>query len=79
MLALFCTQNTLNPLAAAESSVTILMIFAHKIKIRKIFDGVKSIKTLPRTLLQIFCKAIINFRGNLDPDNCWKNSEILMC
>ena len=44
------------------------MILAHKSKIRKIFDGVKSIRTLPRTLLQIFCKAIINFKGILDPE-----------
>ena len=47
---------------------------------RKIFQGEMIFRTLPTTLLQIFCKIIPNFKdivkSIVDPDDdCWRNSS----
>ena len=54
-------------------------ILPGKSMIRKLFDGEMLIGTLATTLLQIFCKIILNFlvivKSILDPDdNSCKNS-----
>ena len=74
-----------NPLilTAPKCSLAIYFAFAGKSKVMKIFDEEMSIRTLPTTLLQIFCKVILNFRvivkSITDPDeNLWKNSYVLM-
>ena len=76
MIALYC----INPLTltAAKSSLTIAMKFCRKSKFKKIFDGEISMRRLPTTLLQIFCKTILNFKvivkNIIDPDdNVWSN------
>ena len=65
----------INPLMI---SLTIL-IKSHKQKHREIFDGEMLIKTLPPTLLQIFCEIFhiskVIVKSIVDPDdNFWMNS-----
>ena len=64
-------------LTAARSSLTILIIFGKPKSYSKIFDGEMSVRTVPTTLLQIFCKTILTFKvivkGIIDPDdNFWR-------
>ena len=73
----------LNPLmlTAAKTSLTILMM-SFRLK-HKIFQGEMLFRTLPTTLLQIFCKIILNskviVKRIFDPDDTfWRNSLVLM-
>ena len=70
-LASFSRFNPLM-LTVAKSSLTILMIFCRQKQIQKIFDEDMSIRTLPTTLLQIFCKISFNskviVKSIIDPD-----------
>ena len=60
-------------LTAAKNSQTILMKSCRQKHIKKIFDGIISLKSLPTTLLQIFNKIILNPKVIVlrvyDPDN----------
>ena len=48
--------------------------------IKKIFDGEMFIRTLPTTLLQIFCKIILNLKiiakFDIDPDNYFQMEHL---
>ena len=75
------SQRDFNPLmlTAAKTSLTILMKSSGFSTIGKIFEGEMLIRTLPTTLLQIFCKIILNskviVKSIIDPDdNSWMNS-----
>ena len=65
-------------ITAAKTSLTLLMESFKRKHSRKIFEGDISIRTLPTTLFQIFCKIIINFiiivKSTLDPDDNFKRN-----
>ena len=63
----FCLQNLItNP---AGKGILV---------VRKTFDGEMSVRTSQTTLLQIFCKTILNFKvivkSILDPDDNFKSN-----
>ena len=76
-------KKDMNPLmlTAAKSSLTNLI--PGKSIFREIFEGMIFYRTIPTTLLQIFCKIILNskviVKSIVVPDGNWKwNSEVLM-
>ena len=66
-------------LTAAKMAWQFWWNIAGKSKVGKVFDGEMLIRTLPITLLQIFCQIILNFKvialSIIDPDDTLLNSQ----
>ena len=61
--------QTINAHSSQKQSDTYDEFFKRKHSLKKIFEGEMLIRTLPITLLQIFCEITFNSRIIVDPDN----------
>ena len=79
------TGLNINPLtlSVAKSSLTIVDKFSSESLVWKMFEGEMLIITLSTTLLEIFCKIILNFqvivKSFTDPKDNFKKTSYYKC